>query len=81
LFFIFVLFDYLKIDALVFHLSISKLLFNSDNICSCSILSAEFVHAAVPDGKTVDAMILSNVKRKASSPLNGTEDEVCALSL
>ncbi|KAL6650281.1 hypothetical protein ACP70R_009206 [Stipagrostis hirtigluma subsp. patula] len=40
-----------------------------------SILSAEFVHAAVPDGKAVDAMILSNVKRKASSPLNGTEHE------
>ncbi|KAK3145254.1 hypothetical protein QOZ80_4AG0326290 [Eleusine coracana subsp. coracana] len=41
-----------------------------------SILSAEFVHAAVPDGKTVDAMILSNVKTKVSSPLNGTEHEV-----
>ncbi|XP_062225215.1 vacuolar protein sorting-associated protein 54, chloroplastic-like [Phragmites australis] len=41
-----------------------------------SILSAEFVHAAVPDGKAVDAMILSNVKRKASSPLNGIEHEV-----
>ncbi|XP_034601728.1 vacuolar protein sorting-associated protein 54, chloroplastic isoform X3 [Setaria viridis] len=40
-----------------------------------SILSAEFVHAAVPDGKAVDAMISSNVKRKASSPLNGTEHE------
>jgi len=40
-----------------------------------SILSAEFVHAAVPDGKAVDAMILSTVKRKASSPLNGTDHE------
>ncbi|CAN6234384.1 unnamed protein product [Urochloa humidicola] len=40
-----------------------------------SILSAEFVHAAVPDGKAVDAMISSNVKRKASSSLNGTEHE------
>ena len=36
------------------------------------------MHAAVPDGKAVDAMIASNVKRKASSPLNGTEYEVCA---
>jgi hypothetical protein len=51
------------------------------NIHSCSILSAEFVHAAVPDGKAVDAMILSNVKRKASSPLNGTGDEVCAVTV
>lgn len=41
-----------------------------------SILSAEFVRAAVPDGKTVDAMILSNVKRRSSMPLNGTEHEV-----
>ncbi|KAL6841038.1 hypothetical protein ACP4OV_029007 [Aristida adscensionis] len=41
-----------------------------------SILSAEFVHAAVPDGKAVDAMILSNAKRKVLSPLNGTEHEV-----
>ncbi|XP_062185218.1 vacuolar protein sorting-associated protein 54, chloroplastic-like [Phragmites australis] len=41
-----------------------------------SILSAEFVHAAVPDGKAIDAMILSNVKRKSSSPLSGTEHEV-----
>ncbi|KAJ1270328.1 hypothetical protein BS78_06G045400 [Paspalum vaginatum] len=40
-----------------------------------SILSAEFVHAAVPDGKAVDALILSNVKRKASGPLNGTDHE------
>ncbi|CAN6242546.1 unnamed protein product [Urochloa humidicola] len=40
-----------------------------------SILSAEFVHAAVPDGKAVDAMISSSVKRKESSPLNGTEHE------
>ncbi|CAD6264201.1 unnamed protein product [Miscanthus lutarioriparius] len=40
-----------------------------------SILSAEFVHAAVPDAKAVDAMILSTVKRKASSPLNGTDHE------
>nr|CAB3486514.1 unnamed protein product [Digitaria exilis] len=40
-----------------------------------SILSAEFVHAAVPDGKAVDAIILSNVKRKDFSPLNGTEHE------
>lgn len=40
-----------------------------------SILSAEFVHAAVPDGKAVDAMILSKVKRKASNPLNGTDHE------
>jgi len=40
-----------------------------------SILSAEFVHAAVPDGKAVDVMILSTVKRKASSPLNGTDHE------
>jgi len=37
------------------------------------------VHAAVPDGKAVAAMILSNVKRKASSPLNGTEHEICAI--
>ncbi|EMS62510.1 Thylakoid lumenal 15.0 kDa protein 2, chloroplastic [Triticum urartu] len=41
-----------------------------------SILSAEFVRAAVPDGKTVDAMVLSTVKRKTSTPLNGTEHEV-----
>lgn len=41
-----------------------------------SILSAEFVRAAVPDGKTVDAMISSTVKRKTSVPLNGTEHEV-----
>ncbi|CAM0907924.1 unnamed protein product [Alopecurus aequalis] len=41
-----------------------------------SILSAEFVRAAVPDGKTVDAMISSTVKRKTSTPLNGTEHEV-----
>uniref|UniRef100_A0A0E0KN79 Vacuolar protein sorting-associated protein 54 C-terminal domain-containing protein n=1 Tax=Oryza punctata TaxID=4537 RepID=A0A0E0KN79_ORYPU len=40
-----------------------------------SILSAEFVRAAVPDGKAVDALIQSNVKRKASVPLNGTEHE------
>ncbi|XP_039771317.1 uncharacterized protein LOC120639528 isoform X1 [Panicum virgatum] len=44
-----------------------------------SILSAELVHAAVPDGKAIDAMILSNVERKASSPLNGTEHEICAI--
>ncbi|XP_052151999.1 vacuolar protein sorting-associated protein 54, chloroplastic [Oryza glaberrima] len=41
-----------------------------------SILSAEFVRAAVPDGKAVDALIQANVKRKASVPLNGTEHEV-----
>uniref|UniRef100_A0ACD5YB66 Uncharacterized protein n=1 Tax=Avena sativa TaxID=4498 RepID=A0ACD5YB66_AVESA len=41
-----------------------------------SILSAEFVRAAVPDGKTVDAMISSTVKRRTSIPLNGTEHEV-----
>jgi vacuolar protein sorting-associated protein 54 len=39
------------------------------------------VHAAVPDGKAVDAMILSTVKRKASSPLNGTDHEVCAFRI
>ena len=36
------------------------------------------MRAAVPDGKIVDAMISSNVK-KTSTPLNGTEHEVCAL--
>uniref|UniRef100_J3LW17 Vacuolar protein sorting-associated protein 54 C-terminal domain-containing protein n=1 Tax=Oryza brachyantha TaxID=4533 RepID=J3LW17_ORYBR len=41
-----------------------------------SILSAEFVRAAVPDGKAINALIQSNVKRKASAPLNGTEHEV-----
>jgi len=39
------------------------------------------VHAAVPDAKAVDAMILSTVKRKASSPLNGTDHEVCAFRI
>jgi vacuolar protein sorting-associated protein 54 len=39
------------------------------------------VRAAVPDGKTVDAMISSTVKRRTSMPLNGTEHEVCALSV
>jgi hypothetical protein len=39
------------------------------------------VHAAVPDGKAVDVMILSTVKRKASSPLNGTDHEVCAFRI
>ncbi|XP_072984180.1 vacuolar protein sorting-associated protein 54, chloroplastic [Typha latifolia] len=41
-----------------------------------SILSAEFLRAAIHDAKAVDSMILSNVKRRASSLLNGIEDEV-----
>ena len=37
------------------------------------------MRAAVPDGKTVDALISSTVKRKTSAPLNGMEHEVRAL--
>nr|CAD1843793.1 unnamed protein product [Ananas comosus var. bracteatus] len=41
-----------------------------------SILSAEFLRAAIHDVRAVDSMILSILKRKPSSLLNGIEDEV-----
>ncbi|XP_038982689.1 vacuolar protein sorting-associated protein 54, chloroplastic [Phoenix dactylifera] len=41
-----------------------------------SILSAEFLHAAINDAKINDKVILSKLKTKAASLTNGMEDEV-----
>ncbi|XP_073101522.1 vacuolar protein sorting-associated protein 54, chloroplastic isoform X2 [Elaeis guineensis] len=41
-----------------------------------SILSAEFLRAAINDAKTNDKVILSKLKTKAGSLINGMEDEV-----
>lgn len=47
------------------------------NISFCSILSAEFLRAAIRDAKVVDSMILSKLRTRASDLMNGVDDEVC----
>ncbi|THU74363.1 hypothetical protein C4D60_Mb04t32550 [Musa balbisiana] len=41
-----------------------------------SILSAEFLRAAIRDAKVVDSMILSKLRTRASDLMNGVDDEV-----
>lgn len=44
------------------------------NIHSCSILSAEFVRAAIHDARAVDSAIVSKIKTHTSSTMNGLEE-------
>lgn len=43
----------------------------------CSILSAEFMRAAIHDAGDADVVILSKAKARASISTNGKDDEVC----
>lgn len=45
-------------------------------IYSCSILSAEFLRASIHDAGGSDVVILSQVKARASVPINGKDDDV-----
>lgn len=51
-----------------------------NNICSCSILSAEFMRASIHDGGDFDIVILSQVKARATIPANGKVDDVSLLT-
>lgn len=42
----------------------------------CSILSAEFMRAAIHDAGDTDVAIISKAKARASISLNGKDDEV-----
>jgi hypothetical protein len=46
----------------------------TDYIYSCSILSAEFMRASIHDAGGSDVVILSQVKARASVPINGKDD-------
>jgi vacuolar protein sorting-associated protein 54 len=48
----------------------------TDYIYSCSILSAEFMRASIHDAGGSDVVILSQVKARASVPINGKDDDV-----
>lgn len=48
----------------------------TDYICSCSILSAEFLRASIHDAGDTDFGILSNAKASGSILANGKDAEV-----
>ena len=52
----------------------------TDYIYSCSILSAEFMRASIRDAGGSDVVILSQVKARASIPINGKDDDVSSVA-